>query len=944
MDFDHSIDKISPSTSENIIEFGGEGIILPVGPDSGRPPNSPGLIRYNTTRDVLEFNNGSGWSSFGQTYDQLVTGSSVLISKFIPEGIWNAIVAGTNTTPVGTYIQAALTSCAISHATLIFSPYTYLIEIGLEYDYGSHSIIGNGAKLDFSNTNPGVTIAFSIVTPHNYYPLWDSAIHSLHGLNIKGYNYGAGRPVGLTGVQFGVGLADTGAHAAMQNCSVSGFDTLINFGHHSYVQKIDSCAFHNGNIAVLYSGISLEDSGERIGFTNCVIFNSNTLVKAISGNISLSNCSFDYFTEEAIVAEYGGSVYVTDSHVESINNPNLKPWFVAQDSNSRICFSNTIIVVNEPVSVYMGIADDSVNGSDTGSADAGIFLVNTHISFTPTGEYTLQTLFKGAVYISNMSTFDGGRYSPSNKRVHVHVDRNNLLANGSFESSIALAEWISSTGSTYNAPIISTNLPATGTKSLRLQASDGVSTTSSKIYKSFLASPGAKPTIGFKARGSIPVGSNLVVTVGYATASGFDSSVASRTFVYNYTATEVSSSSWSLESIRPYSRAPIGTSRVYVSFEATVEADVYIDDVIFEVLDNSPTTMDLSDVSINSLKDVDTISVPPTTGQALLYNSTSGIWAPGTVSGGGGGGGLSASAAEVITGRWEFVNGGRLARFDFSGGDITDKVLAADGGITFNYSSSYSGVDPFPYYRDFTVFNGKGLAAMKIFGATRTALFYSKMQFGNLTAGANQIGFTGGEGDPGDTAEIAINYNSGYDATTNVYSFPYWRSFHIFDGKGGSLLKASGNGRRIDFNTDNVYMFGVMHFKGYGGFDTQLYANASAQRYITIPDASGTIALQEWATPLIAAAANTVAVRYTTADYSALTTDNTLLVDVAIGQTITLPAANANTGKLYRISNVGANAVTLTATQGSIQWGASQSVGPQVQRVVVSDGNNWFWC
>jgi hypothetical protein len=233
---------------------------------------------------------------------------------------------------------------------------------------------------------------------------------------------------------------------------------------------------------------------------------------------------------------------------------------------------------------------------------------------------------------------------------------------------------------------------------------------------------------------------------------------------------------------------------------------------------------------------------------------------------------------------------------------------------------------------------------MKIFGATRTALFYSKMQFGNLTAGANQIGFTGGEGDPGDTAEIAINYNSGYDATTNVYSFPYWRSFHIFDGKGGSLLKASGNGRRIDFNTDNVYMFGVMHFKGYGGFDTQLYANASAQRYITIPDASGTIALQEWATPLIAAAANTVAVRYTTADYSALTTDNTLLVDVAIGQTITLPAANANTGKLYRISNVGANAVTLTATQGSIQWGASQSVGPQVQRVVVSDGNNWFWC
>lgn len=941
MNFDHRLDKITPNISENVLEFGGHGIILPSGDDSGRPANNIGTIRYNTQSDLIEFNNGSIWTSFGQTYDQLVTGSSVLISKFIPAGVWAAIVAGTNTTPVGSYIQTALTACAASHATLIFSPYTYLCEIGLEYDYGSHSIIGNGAKLDFSNTNPGVSIAFSIVTPHNYYPLWDSAVHSLHGLNIKGSNYGQARPAGLIGVQFGVGLANTGAHASMQNCSVSGFDTLINFGDHSYVQKVDSCALHNGNIAVLYSGINLEDSGERIGFTNCVIFNSNTLVKAVSGNVSFSNCSFDYFTEEAIVTEFGGSVYVTDSHVESINNPNLKPWFVARDSNSRICFSNTIIVVNEPVSVYMGIADDSLDGSDTGSADAGIFFVNSHISFTPTGEYTLQTLFKGAVYLTNVPSFDGGRYSAANKRVHVHVDRNNLLANGSFEGASGLSEWQLTSGSGYNLPVITTAEAATGTKSVQLQANSG-GTTSSKMYKSFLASPGAKPTISFKVKGVIPVGSNLTVTIGYAAAFGFDGAVASRAFVYNYTAAEVGNS-WTIESIRPYSRAPIGTSRVYVIFESTVAADVYIDDVIFEVLDNSPTTMDLTDTSINSLSDVDTISVLPTTGQALVYNSTSGIWAPGTVSGGGGGG-LSASVAEIIPGRWEFTNGGRVARIDFSGGDIADKVLASDGGITLNYSSSYSGVDPFPYYRDFTIFNGKGLAAMKIFGATRTALFYSKMQFGNLTAGANQIGFTGGESDPGDTAEIAINYNSGYDAATNVYSFPYWRSFHIFDGKGGSLFKASGDGRRIDFNTDNVYMFGVMHFKGYSGFDTQLYANASAQRYINIPDASGTIALQEWATPLIAAASTTVAVRYTNASYSALITDNTLLVDVGIGETITLPAAVGNTGKLYRISNVGANAVTLVSSAGSIQWAGSQSVASQVQRTVVSDGNNWFWC
>lgn len=58
-------------------------------------------------------------------YDDLVTGSSVLISDFIPSNIWSAIVAGTNTTPVESYIQTALDTCASTHATLVFSPYKF---------------------------------------------------------------------------------------------------------------------------------------------------------------------------------------------------------------------------------------------------------------------------------------------------------------------------------------------------------------------------------------------------------------------------------------------------------------------------------------------------------------------------------------------------------------------------------------------------------------------------------------------------------------------------------------------------------------------------------------------------------------------------------------------------------------------------------------------------
>jgi hypothetical protein len=50
------------------------------------------------------------------------------------------------------------------------------------------------------------------------------------------------------------------------------------------------------------------------------------------------------------------------------------------------------------------------------------------------------------------------------------------------------------------------------------------------------------------------------------------------------------------------------------------------------------------DISIGNLTEVD-LTVAPSNGQALVYNSTSSTWKPGTVSGGGGGG--SSTAATV---------------------------------------------------------------------------------------------------------------------------------------------------------------------------------------------------------------------------------------------------------------------------------------------------------
>ena len=773
------------------------------------------------------------------------------LSDFIDRTTMAGIAAGTYTGSVHVQVQAALDYCKTNRKTLLVNPYTYYFTQGVTYDYGSHSVLAYGATFNFASMTTGT--AFTVSTPHSYYPLWDSATYAIQGLNIKGVAYGATIPSGTIGITFGAGISNSGAHASVQNCSVAGFGNGMMWSDHSYIQKIDSCSIHYCNTAVNYAGTLLQDSGERIGFTNCVLFNSATLVHATSGDFTFSNCSFDYFTQEAIISEYGSSVHLDGCHIETQNTPNLQPWLRAKDSHSRICLANTRIVVNEPVSVYIGIADESTDGeSDVGSADGGIYLVNSFVSFTPSGQFTQQTVFKGACYISNLTSFDGGRYSASNKRVHVHVDRNNLLQDYSFERLTSLSsEWVVKTGTGYTAPTITTLQAATGTHSMRINPTAG---TSALIKKSFMCSPGAKPSASYKIRGTIPSGETFTVKVYYAGASGYDSLISSRTFIQNYTSTsgEFDATAWVTETLRPYSRAPKGTSRYTLEFScasASGSMDIYIDDVIVEIIDNHPGVVDLNETSINQLSDVDTVSVAPTNGQALVYNTTSGVWAPGTVAASGGGNLTDTQATATITGQWNFVSGGKFGAINISGYDFADKYTLANSGVTFNYASSTDSANLFPYYRDFTIFNGKGLAAFKMTGASRTCTFYNKMQFGLITAGSNNIDYTGpvagtGGVDVGDTADIALNYSSGFDATTGTYSQPYFRSFSVFNGKGAQLFKVEGNTYSVYVNVSGFKVMDQVQFRGLNtavNGVTFLRSTHTANRTLDLPDVTGTL-------------------------------------------------------------------------------------------------------
>ena len=114
MNFDHDLGKIdtiltidttaSPplgGTTGVLQVVGTGGIVLPSGADGTRPPNQAGMLRYSTTSNVPEYNNGSAWSTMGGSVTSVaVTGSTGLGVSGSP-----ITTSGTITLTLGTELQ-----------------------------------------------------------------------------------------------------------------------------------------------------------------------------------------------------------------------------------------------------------------------------------------------------------------------------------------------------------------------------------------------------------------------------------------------------------------------------------------------------------------------------------------------------------------------------------------------------------------------------------------------------------------------------------------------------------------------------------------------------------------------------------------------------------------------------------------------------------------------
>jgi hypothetical protein len=162
MNFDHdlgTIDTILTIDTTSAPPLGGTtgvlnvvgtgGIVLPTGTNGTRPANQAGLLRYSTTSNGPEFNNGSTWSTMGGSVTSIAaTGSTGLVVGGSP-----ITTSGTLTFTLGTELQG-LSSLAANGVVTRTASGTYAARTVT--GTASNIVVTNG---DGVSGNPTINLA-----------------------------------------------------------------------------------------------------------------------------------------------------------------------------------------------------------------------------------------------------------------------------------------------------------------------------------------------------------------------------------------------------------------------------------------------------------------------------------------------------------------------------------------------------------------------------------------------------------------------------------------------------------------------------------------------------------------------------------------------------------------------------------------------------------------
>lgn len=211
-------------------------------------------------------------------------------------------------------IQAALDYCyTLSEYTVVKLPKSLMMTSGLIVRIDKVQLIGPSV-LDFtgmpSGTAPDYNYALTLTASTN--PPYRQVHDALVDIELVGPN----KSVQTCGVRYNSEAENSGvSHIALHNVNIHGFAEGEMYQNHAYIITHYNCDLWGNSRAILQDS-GYTDYGERIGYIGCSIYNNDRVLDAnhANGGIHFINCSVDYNTDFGEVR--AGYVTLTDCHME----------------------------------------------------------------------------------------------------------------------------------------------------------------------------------------------------------------------------------------------------------------------------------------------------------------------------------------------------------------------------------------------------------------------------------------------------------------------------------------------------------------------------------------------------------------------------------------------------------------------------------------------------
>lgn len=195
--------------------------------------------------------------------------------------------------------------------TLFVPKAVYKFDKGLVVNIAQLKLYGDRAMLDFTALRSGVAL---IITGAGGSDFYDNCVNTISSLRIKG----PGKTTDTKGMVFDTTGGGSTSHLNVNQVSISGFGVNLEIRNEAYTQNFTQFNSYDSGIAV-YIANNADNAGERIGFMQSTLFNSNLGIKGENANadVFFSVCSLDYNKKQ--VESYNTLMQFSGCHFEGEN-------------------------------------------------------------------------------------------------------------------------------------------------------------------------------------------------------------------------------------------------------------------------------------------------------------------------------------------------------------------------------------------------------------------------------------------------------------------------------------------------------------------------------------------------------------------------------------------------------------------------------------------------